>query len=178
MIAVVQRVIEASVSVDGQVVGRIDRGLVALVAVQRGDTAEDVRWLAGKLLGLRMFRANQKHFELDVRQAGGGVLLVSNFTVAAQTRKGRRPSFDSAAPPESGRELFDALVTAVASAGVPTATGRFGADMQVSLTNDGPVTFILESRDADQAQRGGQMAPEATPPANDTRDTGPHHGPA
>jgi D-tyrosyl-tRNA(Tyr) deacylase len=145
VIAVVQRVTEASVTVGGEVVGRIGGGLVVLVAVDDLDELPDVAWTAGKLTGLRVFRSGDKHFDLDVRAAGGSVLLVSNFTVAAETRKGRRPSFDAAAGPEQGRALFDALVVAVRAAGVAVETGRFGADMSVALVNDGPATFIIDS---------------------------------
>lgn len=146
MIAVVQRVLEAKVTVDGQVVGQIAHGLAVLVAVHRDDTAADAHWMAGKLVGLRIFRQGDKHFDADVRQAGGAILLVSNFTVAGQTRRGRRPSLEAAAGPERGQTLFDQLVREVSALGVPTATGRFGADMQVLLVNDGPVTFIVDSR--------------------------------
>ena len=146
MIAVVQRVTEAAVVVGDETVGRIGPGLLVLAAVHRTDAGADVAWTANKLAGLRLFRQGEKHFEVDVKQAGGSVLLVSNFTVAAATRQGRRPSFDAAAPPERGRELFDRLVEAVRALGVPVETGRFGADMRVSLVNDGPVTVIVDSR--------------------------------
>jgi len=146
MIAVVQRVLEARVTVEGRLVGQTGPGMAVLVAVHRDDTDEDARWMAGKLVGLRIFRQGDKHFELDVRQVGGAILLVSNFTVAGQTRRGRRPSLESAANPQKGRQLFDRLVCQVAAQGVPTATGHFGADMHVHLINDGPVTFIVDSR--------------------------------
>jgi D-tyrosyl-tRNA(Tyr) deacylase len=146
MICVVQRVSEAKVVVDGQPVGLIGAGMLVLAAVQREDTAEDVRWTANKLVGLRIFRNADKHFDLDIKQAGGSILLVSNFTVAAATRQGRRPSFDAAAPPDVGRQLFDDLVTAVRALGVEVQTGQFQADMLVTLTNDGPATFIVNSR--------------------------------
>ena len=146
MIAVVQRVSQASVTVEGRVVGRIGAGLLALVAVHETDAAADVTWMASKLTSLRVFRGGGKYFELDVKQVAGSVLLVSNFTVAAQTRQGRRPSFDEAADPETGRRLFDTLVEAVRAAGVPVETGEFGADMLVSLANDGPVTVVVDSR--------------------------------
>ena len=145
MIAVVQRVTEAQVVGEGRVVGRIAGGLVALVAVHATDTPDDVAWTAGKLAGLRIFRNGDKHFDLDVRQAGGSVLLVSNFTVAAATRQGRRPSFDAAASPEKGRDLFDALVEAVRAQGLAVETGLFGADMSVTIVNDGPVTVTVDS---------------------------------
>ena len=146
MIAVLQRVSEAQVIVAGQVVGRTGPGLLALASVHAADTDADVAWTAQKIVGLRLFRSGDKHSDLDVRQAGGSVLLVSNFTVAAATRHGRRPSFDPAAPPEKGRLLFDALVEAVRAQGVTVETGAFGADMTVSLVNDGPATFIIDSR--------------------------------
>ena len=145
MIAVVQRVTEAQVTVDGETVGRIERGLVALVAVTKTDTPADADWLAAKLVALRIFRADGKHFEADVTQVGGAVLLVSNFTVSAKTKKGRRPSLDAAAEPSKAQGLFDYLVDVVKKLNVPVATGRFGADMRVSLTNEGPATFILDT---------------------------------
>lgn len=146
VIAVLQRVTEARVVVDGKVVGEIAGGLLALVAVHSDDADADVAWTAAKIVSLRIFRSGDKHFDVDVKQAGGSVLLVSNFTVAARTRHGRRPSFDDAAPPDKGRQLFDALVAAVRGHGVGVETGVFGADMAVSLVNDGPVTVIIDSR--------------------------------
>lgn len=148
MKTVIQRVLSASVTVDGETVGEIGHGLLALVAVTREDDEADIRWTADKLVGLRVFRdpAAEKHFELDVRQVGGSILLVSQFTLAGDTRKGRRPSFDAAAPPDQARELFDSLVDAVRERGVAVATGQFQADMRVALVNDGPVTFLLNSR--------------------------------
>lgn len=147
MIAVVQRVTEAQVMVNGAAVGAISRGIAALIAVQRDDTVEDVNWMAGKLAALRIFRNGEKHFDLDVKQVGGSILLVSNFTVAAETRKGRRPSLDGAASPAEGKQLFDQLVETVKAMGIPVATGEFGADMRVTLTNEGPATFIVCSRE-------------------------------
>jgi D-aminoacyl-tRNA deacylase len=152
VIVVVQRVTEAQVVVEGRVVGRIGGGLVALVAVHSTDTPDDVTWMAGKLAGLRIFRNGDKHFDLDVKQAGRAALLVSNFTVAAATRQGRRPSFDAAAPPDKGRELFDALVDAVRGHGISVETGVFGADMAVSLVNDGPVTVIVDSTEGKKSK--------------------------
>jgi D-tyrosyl-tRNA(Tyr) deacylase len=145
LIAVVQRVSEASVTVGQEAAGRIGPGLLALVAVCNDDAPADVEWMARKLVGIRLFPAGDKHFDLDVREAGGSILLVSNFTVAASTRQGRRPSFDAAADAQTGGELFAALVEAVRATGVPTETGRFHADMRVSLVNDGPVTVIVDS---------------------------------
>lgn len=148
MIAVVQRVAEAAVHVGDEVVGAIGPGLVALVAVCGDDTAADVDWTARKLAGLRIFRNGDKHFDLDVSQSGGSMLLVSNFTVAAATRQGRRPSFEAAAEAAKGAELFAALVDAVRALGVRVETGRFRADMRVSLVNEGPVTLIVDSAEA------------------------------
>lgn len=145
MIAVVQRVTEAKVDVDGETVGRIGAGLLVLAAVHRTDTDADVAWTANKLAGLRIFRNGDKYFDADVKQVGGSILLVSNFTVAAATREGRRPSFSAAAETEMGRTLFDKLVDAVRALGVPVETGKFGAEMLVSLANDGPVTVIVDS---------------------------------
>jgi D-tyrosyl-tRNA(Tyr) deacylase len=148
MIAVVQRVKRATVTVADRVAGHIDVGLAALVAVEKDDGADEVNWMAEKLVRLRIFRSTDgdRHFDQDVTQIdGAGVLLVSNFTVAAATRKGRRPSLDAAASPEQGKKWFDQLVEAVRSFGVRVATGEFGADMLVSLDNDGPVTFIVQT---------------------------------
>jgi len=147
MTAVVQRVTEASVTVGPEAVGKIDRGLVALVGVSKDDTETDVKWMARKLTELRIFAdlTGEKHFDRDVGAAGGAVLLVSNFTVMGATRQGRRPSFDLAADAEKGGQLFNALVEAVRAAGVSVQTGRFRADMSVHLINDGPVTLILDS---------------------------------
>lgn len=148
MIAVVQRVSRASVVVGEQTVGRIGSGLAVLVSVCRDDTEQDVEWTARKLAEMRLFAEGEKGFHLDVREAGGSVLLVSNFTVAAATRHGRRPSFDAAADATKGAELFKALAEAMRALGVPTETGSFGADMQVNLVNEGPVTVIVNSSEA------------------------------
>ena len=147
MKSVIQRVRHASVTVDGRTVGQIGDGMLALVAVVKGDTTAQVRWMADKLVQMRIFRnvEGDKHFDLDVRQAGGAVLLVSRFTLAADTRRGRRPGFDPAAAPDEARRLFDELVATVAAKGIVVATGEFGASMEVSLLNDGPATFILDS---------------------------------
>ena len=145
MIAVVQRVTEAAVTVGDEVVGRIGRGLAVLLAVHETDGPAEAEYMATKLAGLRIFPDGDKGFELDVTQIGGSILLVSNFTVAADTRKGRRPSFDAAAKPEKGRTLFDFVVDRLRQAGIRVETGRFGADMQVNIENDGPVTVIVSS---------------------------------
>jgi len=145
MIAIVQRVIEAKVIVGDETVGAIGRGVVGLVAVTKADGRAEAEWMAAKLVGLRIFRADGKHFEADVKQIGGGILLVSNFTVSAKTRKGRRPSLDAAAEPARADELFDYLLECMRKLNVPVATGRFGADMRVHLINEGPATFIVDS---------------------------------
>jgi D-tyrosyl-tRNA(Tyr) deacylase len=146
MKCVVQRVSEASVTVDGEAIGRIGMGLVVLAAVQKEDTTEDVVWMAQKLAGLRIFPSGDKTYDLDVRQAAGAVLLISNFTVAADTGQGRRPSLSDAADPVKGSEMFEMLVSETRKAGVIVETGRFGAMMKVSLVNDGPCTFLVKSR--------------------------------
>jgi D-aminoacyl-tRNA deacylase len=143
MIAVVQRVTGASVVVNGATVGEIGPGLLVLAAVQVNDTPDDVQWTANKLATLRIFRNGEKHFDLDVKQVGGSILLV----IAGKTKHGRRPSFDGAAKPDVGRKLFDELVAAAKSLGISVATGEFGADMNVSLSNDGPATFVINSKE-------------------------------
>jgi D-aminoacyl-tRNA deacylase len=147
MITIVQRVIEARVVVEGEIVGAIGPGLLALTAVVKTDTAKDIEWTAAKLAAFRIFRSDdgQKHFDKDVREVGGSILLVSNFTVSASTRQGRRPSLDRAADPASAQQLFAQLIDAVRAQQVPVETGKFAADMKVTLTNDGPATFILDS---------------------------------
>ncbi len=147
MIAVVQRVLRGCVRVDGEAVGEIGAGMLVLAAVEDRDTEKDVEWMAGKLAGLRIFRdvAGEKHFDRDITHVGGAMLLVSNFTVAAETAKSRRPSLDRAASPEKARVLFEKLIVAARARGIPVQTGRFGADMKVELENDGPATFIVQS---------------------------------
>lgn len=145
MKALIQRVTRASVEVDERTVGQIDQGLLVLVGVEKGDDQARADSLLHKLLNYRVFSDAQGKMNLNVQQAGGSLLLVSQFTLAASTRKGLRPSFSSAAPPEEGERLFNYLVAKAKSGGVPVATGEFGANMQVALINDGPVTFMLES---------------------------------
>jgi D-tyrosyl-tRNA(Tyr) deacylase len=152
MIAVVQRVIRGEVTVDGVIVGQIGPGLVVLASVHTDDSDADIAWTAGKLATMRIFSNGDKYFDLDVQQVKGSILLVSNFTVAADTRSGRRPSLSAAAAPEVGRKYFDLLVEAVKRFGGPVETGRFGADMKVMIENDGPVTFIVDSREARTAR--------------------------
>ncbi|MGM0543053.1 MAG: D-aminoacyl-tRNA deacylase [Pseudomonadota bacterium] len=145
MKALIQRVSRASVEVDGQCVGAIDQGLLALVGVEKGDSDADADKLLHKLLHYRVFSDTDGKMNQNVQQVDGGLLLVSQFTLAADTHKGLRPSFSSAAPPAEGERLFNYLVTQAQAAWQHVATGEFGANMQVSLVNDGPVTFLLES---------------------------------
>jgi D-tyrosyl-tRNA(Tyr) deacylase len=147
MRAVVQRVSDARVEVGGEVVGAIEQGLAVLVGIAPGDTSADARALATKLAGLRIFRDDAQKMNLSVTDVGGGVLVISQFTLYGDTRKGRRPSFIGAAQPEIAEPLVGEVVAALAELGLPTATGRFGAEMAVSLTNDGPVTLVLEVAD-------------------------------
>jgi len=144
MIGLLQRVTAARVEVDGTVVGVIDRGLLVLVGVQKGDDAAKAERLLERLLGYRVFPDASGKMNLSLRDIAGGLLLVPQFTLAADTKKGTRASFTPAAPPGDGRHLFELLVDRARVAHGDVATGLFGADMQVSLTNDGPVTFWLE----------------------------------
>lgn len=143
MIALIQRVSSASVAVDGEVVARIGPGLLALAAVERGDSGRQADRLAERILGYRVFEDEAGRMNLSLADTGGGLLLVSQFTLAADTRKGARPSFTPAAEPGQGRQLFEALVAAARRRHAGVATGRFGARMQVALVNEGPVTFWL-----------------------------------
>lgn len=144
MRALVQRVLHAAVEVDGERIAEIGGGVLVLLGVERKDTAEQARWLADKTLDLRIFADEHKPMNASVLDVGGSVLAVSQFTLAADTRKGNRPGFSTAAAPEHALPLFDAYVEALRSRCRAVQTGRFGADMQVSLTNDGPVTIMLE----------------------------------
>ncbi|NMZ67425.1 D-tyrosyl-tRNA(Tyr) deacylase [Pseudomonas peli] len=145
MKALIQRVRGARVEVAGEVVGAIDQGLLALVGVEPQDTPASVEKILHKLLNYRVFSDAAGKMNLSLSDSGGGLLLVSQFTLAADTKSGLRPSFSSAAAPALGAELFDLLVTQARGKHSQVATGRFGADMQVHLVNDGPVTFLLES---------------------------------
>ncbi|MEX2280688.1 MAG: D-aminoacyl-tRNA deacylase [Acidimicrobiia bacterium] len=144
MRAVIQRVSRAEVTVDSELVGRIGTGLVVLVGVGPDDGEADVEVLADKLVGLRIFPDDEGRMNRSVQDVGGGVLVVSQFTLYGDARRGRRPSFVGAAPPEVAEPLVAGLVARLATAGVQVATGRFGAMMEVDLVNSGPVTLILE----------------------------------
>jgi D-tyrosyl-tRNA(Tyr) deacylase len=146
MRSVLQRVQQASVSVDGDAVGRIGAGLVVLVAVLTGDGPADIVYTASKIRDIRLFADADGRMNRSLLEVGGAVLLVSQFTLAGDARKGRRPAFDRAAPPEVARPIFDTLVDRVREAGLTVATGRFGASMQLALVNDGPVTVLLDSQ--------------------------------
>jgi D-tyrosyl-tRNA(Tyr) deacylase len=145
MIALIQRVGEAAVHVDGECIGRIGPGLLALVAVEPGDDEARTQRMAERLLGYRVFEDGQGKMNLSLADMGGGLLLVSQFTLAADTSRGMRASFTSAAPPEAGRRWFERLTQICRERHPTVETGRFGAHMQVSLVNDGPVTFRLTS---------------------------------
>lgn len=144
MIGLIQRVTEAQVVVEGAVVGAIDAGLAVLVGVERGDSGREVKRLLERLLGYRVFPDGAGRMNLSLTDIGGGLLLVPQFTLPADTRKGMRPSFTPAAGPAEGERLFALLVQAARLRHPVVATGRFGAHMQLSLTNDGPVTFWLQ----------------------------------
>jgi D-tyrosyl-tRNA(Tyr) deacylase len=145
MRAVVQRVSQAAVDVGGERVAHIGRGLLVLLGVGQGDTEADARYLADKVAGLRIFADEGGKMNLSVEEIGGEVLVVSQFTLYGDTRKGRRPNFTSSAPPEVALPLYQLFVKALAARGLPVQEGRFGEMMAVSLINDGPVTLIVES---------------------------------
>jgi D-tyrosyl-tRNA(Tyr) deacylase len=143
---VIQRVTSAEVTVDGSVVGRIGAGLLVLLGVEKGDGAADVEYTVAKVADLRCFSDAEGRMNRSVQEVGGAVLVVSQFTLCGDTRKGRRPSFDDAAPPEQARLLYEDAVQRLRAARLTVATGQFQAMMAVSLVNDGPVTFIVDSR--------------------------------
>ena len=151
MKAVIQRVSSASVEVDGAPVASIGVGFLVLIGVELADTEADAAWLARKVASMRIFCDPDGKMNLSLAQVSGQCLVVSQFTLCADTRKGSRPGFDRAAPPAEGRRLYGAFASALASHGVPVSTGVFGAHMKVSLVNDGPVTIIVDS-----AEKGAQ----------------------
>lgn len=146
MRGLIQRVRSASVAVDGETVGAIDQGLLLLLGVERDDTRQSADKLVKKLLGYRVFSDEAGKMNLNVGQIDGGVLAISQFTLAADTRKGLRPGFSGAASPDTARELYDYVCEQLSAQHPRVATGIFAADMQVSLVNDGPVTFLLETQ--------------------------------
>jgi D-aminoacyl-tRNA deacylase len=145
MRAVVQRVTAASVTVQGAVVSQIGRGVMVLLGVEKGDREPDAAWLAKKVVELRLFEDQGGKMNLALADLGGSMLAVSQFTLAGNCAKGRRPSFDTAASPEEGKRLYDYFVDQVRMTGTPVQTGIFQTEMQVALVNDGPVTFVLDS---------------------------------
>jgi D-tyrosyl-tRNA(Tyr) deacylase len=167
VIAVLQRVRRAEVSVDGEVAGRIGRGFVALVGVARGDGEREATWLARRIHELRVFEDAAGKMNLALPDAGGAVLAVSQFTLLAGLERGRRPDFLRAAPPDEGRRWFDRLVELLRARSLTVETGRFGASMVVSLENEGPATFVLDSavllrgEGEGQAPRAGGGIPSA-----------------
>jgi D-tyrosyl-tRNA(Tyr) deacylase len=144
MRAVIQRVSEASVTVEGAVTGAVGRGLLVLLGVGHNDTEETARGMAAKIAKLRIFEDSEGKMNLSVQDVGGGVLAVSQFTLLADTRKGNRPGFSDAAPPEKANPLYEVFCGAITAAGLPVARGVFGAHMQVRLANDGPVTIVMD----------------------------------
>ncbi len=144
---VLQRVSSASVTIDNTVCGAIDRGLLILLGVAAGDTEDDARWLAEKAAALRIFPDDAGLMNRSVRDIEGGILVISQFTLIASTRKGTRPSFNDAAKPDLARPLYEFFLTQMETAlGRPVARGEFGAEMKVALVNDGPVTLVIDSR--------------------------------
>jgi D-tyrosyl-tRNA(Tyr) deacylase len=148
MRAVIQRVSRAKVVVDGETVGEIGRGLLVLLGVAQADTQADADYLADKTTGLRIFEDEEGKMNRAVAELGGAVLVVSQFTLYGDVRRGKRPSFDAAAPPQTARELYEHFVDRIRHAGLPCETGRFQEMMQVELVNDGPVTILLDSTKA------------------------------
>ena len=146
MRAVVQRVTNADVKIDGRVNGKIDDGLLVLLGVGNGDTEEDMKYIADKIIKLRIFSDENDKMNLSLEDVGGSMLVISQFTVYGDCSHGRRPYFGNAMEPVSANEMYEKFVAYIREQGIHTETGEFGADMKVSLTNDGPVTIILESK--------------------------------
>ena len=146
MRAVVQRVTNADVKIDGRVNGKIDNGLLVLLGVGNGDTEEDMKYIADKIIKLRIFSDEYDKMNLSLEDVGGSMLVISQFTLYGDCSHGRRPYFGNAMEPVSANEMYEKFVAYIRERGIHTETGEFGADMKVSLTNDGPVTIILESK--------------------------------
>ncbi|NBB22337.1 D-tyrosyl-tRNA(Tyr) deacylase [Runella sp. CRIBMP] len=147
MIAVIQRVSEASVNIEGRINGQIQQGFLVLLGITHTDTDEDTEWLAKKIVGMRIFSDTEGKMNLDLKSIDGNILLISQFTLHASTKKGNRPSFIEAARPEVAIPLYNRMIQRLAEElGRPIQTGEFGADMKVSLLNDGPVTIVIDSK--------------------------------
>ena len=147
MIAVIQRVTEASVTIEGIVKGKIKLGFLVLLGITHSDTDEDIKWLSGKITGMRIFGDAEGKMNLDLKTVDGNILLISQFTLHANTKKGNRPSFIEAARPEVAIPLYEKMIQQLThELGQPIQTGEFGADMKVALLNDGPVTIIIDSK--------------------------------
>ena len=147
MIAVIQRCSRGKVTVSEKVVGEIAHGLVILLGVQKDDIENDADFLVNKISGLRVFSDENDKMNLSIKDVGGSALVISQFTLCSDTKKGRRPSFIKAAPPEDGNRLYEYFMSEMKKEGVPVQSGEFGATMNVELVNDGPVTFVLNSKD-------------------------------
>ena len=147
MIAVIQRCSRGKVTVSEKVVGEIDNGLVILLGVQKGDTEKDADFLVNKICGLRIFNDENDKMNLSIKDVNGSALVISQFTLCGNTKKGRRPSFVNAALPDDGNRLYEYFMSEMQKGGVPIESGEFGAMMDVELVNDGPVTFVLNSKD-------------------------------
>lgn len=146
MRCVVQRVSKASVKVEGEIIGKIEKGLLALVGIGHDDTKQDIDWLAEKLLGLRIFEDEIGKMNLSLDDVKGGILLVSQFTLFGDCRKGKRPSFSNAASPQTAEIIFKELVDTIRQKGLNVQTGKFQADMEIELVNQGPVTILLDTK--------------------------------
>lgn len=147
MKAVIQRVSKASVSVDHEIIGSIDRGLMILLGVDREDNENDLDYLVKKITGMRIFEDDQEKMNLALADVGGSLLIISQFTLLASTKKGNRPSFTQAGPPEMSKALYEQFIARCRALGFTVEHGQFGAHMEVSLVNDGPVTIVMDSRD-------------------------------
>ena len=149
MKAIIQRVTKGTVTVKDEIVGRVGKGFVVFLGVGHEDNEEDARYLAKKISGMRIFEDEQGKMNLSLDQVAGGVLVISQFTLYGDTRKGNRPSFVGAAPPEQANRLYEYFIALIKEAGIPTESGIFQAEMQVEIYNDGPVTLVIESKKGD-----------------------------